>query len=349
MNKLLSAKGSKYNLFLILISLCLIIIPFVYDSRTGLVVMTNMFIFAIFAMSYDLLLGYTGIVSFGHAMFFGIGNYSIAIFMRKVDDSYFNVLLALLVAVVLCTLLSLLIGILTLRLKSHFFAMLTLAVAGLLLVLAEKWRSLTMGGEGFTFPIPDLFKDRVSLYLIALICMILTYLFLKRFIDSPLGKVLVAIRENERRVESLGYRIIHYKIIANVIAGIIAGFSGVLYAISLRFVNTAVFSIEVTLDALMMTIIGGVGTLIGAIVGSGLIEFAQHSLKDLAKVHWIFERWLIIFGIIYILVVMFFPKGIVGTTRQWWAGRKMKKKMRGSSSHSSNDVSKQESGLEMKK
>lgn len=346
MNKLLSATASKYNLFLILISLSLIIMPFVYDSRTTLVLMTNVFIFAIFAMSYDLLLGYTGIVSFGHAMFFGIGSYCIAIFMRKVDDSYLNVLLAILLTVVLCALLSLLIGILTLRLKSHFFAMLTLAVAGLLLVLAEKWRSLTMGGEGFTFPIPDLFKDRVSLYLIALIAMILTYLFLRRFTDSPMGKVLVAIRENERRVESLGYQVIHYKIIANVIAGVIAGLSGVLYAISLRFVNTAVFSIEVTLDALMMTIIGGVGTLIGAIVGSGLIELAQHSLKDLAKVHWIFERWLILFGIIYILVVMFFPKGIVGTTRQWWTGRKTKKQTMDSSA---NDVSKQEASLEMKK
>lgn len=334
MIKIYSDEDSKFNLFLIMISLGLFVMPFVYDSRTTLILMTNVFIFAIFAMSYDLLLGFTGIVSFGHAMFFGIGNYSIAIFMRKIDDTYVNVLLAILVTVVLCALLSLLIGILTLRLKSHFFAMLTLAVAGLLLVLAEKWRSLTMGGEGFTFSIPDVFKDRVSLYLITLFCMILIYLLLRRLTASPMGKVLIAIRENERRVESLGFRVIHYKIIANVIAGVLAGFSGVLYAISLRFVNTAVFSIEVTLDALMMTIIGGVGTLIGAIVGSGLIEFAQHSLKDLAKVHWIFERWLILFGIIYILVVMFFPKGIVGTTKQWWENRKRKKQKNVNSSSS---------------
>lgn len=318
-------KQSKFNMILTMITIFLLILPFVYDSRTTLVLMTNIFIFAIFAMSYDLLLGYTGIVSFGHAMFFGIGSYSIGLFMRKLDDTFLNVILAVVVTIVLCAILSFLVGILTLRLKSHFFAMLTLAVAGLLLVVAEKWRSLTMGTDGFTFPIPDLFKDRVSFYIITLLSMVLIYFLLKRFTESPLGTVLVAIRENERRVESLGYRVMHYKIISNIVAGIIAGFSGILYAMSLRFVNTAVFATEVTLDALMMTIIGGVGTLFGAIVGAGLVELAQHALKDLSKVHWIFERWIILFGIVYILVVMFFPKGIVGTTKQWWNNKKVRK------------------------
>lgn len=317
--------GSKANISLGMIVLVLLMLPFVYDSRTMLIIITNIFIFSIFAMSYDLLLGYTGIVSFGHAMFFGLGAYTIALCMKKFDDTLPFVVLAVVITLVLTAIVSFLVGILTLRLKSHFFAMLTLAVAGLFLVLAEKWRSLTMGSDGFTFGIPSLFKDRTAFYLIALVAMILTFLFLKRFTESPLGKVMVAIRENERRVESLGYRVMHYKIISNVVAGVIAGFSGILYAISLRFVNTTVFATDVTLDALLMTIIGGVGTLIGAIVGAGLIEIAQYVLKDLAEVSWIFERWIIFFGIIYILVVMFFPKGIVGTTKQWWVERQYKK------------------------
>jgi branched-chain amino acid transport system permease protein len=185
----------------------------------------------------------------------------------------------------------------------------------LFLVLAEKWRALTYGNDGFTFRVPEMFIDRTNYYLICLLAMIIVFMILKRFTNSPLGRVLQAIRENEQRTESLGFQVLHYKIAASVVSGVLAGIAGILYAMSLRFVNTSVFSMDITLDALLMTIIGGVGTLIGAIIGAGLIEFAHDWLTELAKVHWIFERWIIFFGIIYILVVIFFPLGIVGTLR----------------------------------
>jgi branched-chain amino acid transport system permease protein len=320
-------KRSKFQIMLSMVSIFLIILPFINDSRTILILFSQVFIFAVFAMSYDLLLGYTGVISFGHAMFFGIGAYAVAILMKRMDEpTIAGVLLAAIITIILSTVASFIVGILTLRLKRHYFAMLTLAVAGLLMVVAEKWRSLTMGNDGFTFMVPDLFRDRISFYFISFGLMVFTYLCLSRFTESPLGKVLAAIRENEARVESLGYQVLYYKVIANIVAGIFAGLSGILYALSLRFVNTMVFSTEITLDALLMTIIGGVGTLVGAIVGAGLIEFAQNGLMGLAKVHWIFERWIIFFGIVYILAVMFFPKGIVGTARQWWKTRKQKQK-----------------------
>lgn len=226
-------------------------------------------------------------------------------------------LVSLLVVLVLTGIVSYLIGVMTLRLKSHFYAMLTLAVAGLFLVLAEKWRDLTKGSDGFTFYIPDVLKDRTTLYFASLFFMIIMFFLLKRFTDSPTGKVLQAIRENEQRTESLGYQILHYKIIASVVAGLAAGLSGSMYAITLRFVNTAVFGTNVTLDALLMTIVGGVGTLFGSIVGSALILLVHAGLTDLAKIHWIFERWMIFFGALYILAVMFFPQGVVGMLRQW--------------------------------
>lgn len=296
--------------------LFLLVIPFVYDSRTLLILLTQVFIFAIFAMSYDLLLGYIGIVSFGHAMFFGIGAYTIGIFMKRFEPTMSYLFIALLVTILLTAIISFFIGLLTLRLKSHFYAMLTLAFSGLFLVLAEKWRTMTYGNDGFTFRVPDFLKDRTEFYLICLVLMVLVFLVLRRFIQSPLGRVILAIRENEQRTESLGYNVLHYKIIASVVSGVIAGTSGMLYSISLRFVNTSVFSMDITLDALLMTIIGGVGTLVGAIIGSGLIEFAHHWLTEMAKTHWIFERWIIFFGIIYILAVMFFPQGIVGTLKR---------------------------------
>lgn len=302
-----------------LVILLLVGFPFVSDSRGALILMTQIFIYAVFAMSYDILLGYTGIISFGHAMFFGIGAYTTAIFLHRWDHSLLSLLVSLLAVLVLTGIVSYLIGVMTLRLKSHFYAMLTLAIAGLFLVLAEKWRDVTKGSDGFTFYIPDLLKDRTSLYFVALAFMIIMFFLLKRFTDSPTGKVLQAIRENEQRTESLGYQILHYKIIASMVAGLAAGLSGSMYAITLRFVNTAVFGTNVTLDALLMTIIGGVGTLFGSMLGSALILLVHAGLTDLAKIHWIFERWMIFFGAIYILAVMFFPQGIVGMFRQWRA------------------------------
>ncbi|MEH7391906.1 branched-chain amino acid ABC transporter permease [Bacillus sp. JJ1503] len=316
--------ASRMNFVYLITAIFLLILPFVYESRTLLILLTQVFIFAIFAMSYDILLGFTGIVSFGHAMFFGIGAYTIGVFMKRFDPTIPYLLLAVLVTIILTSIVSLILGLLTLRLKSHFYAMLTLAFSGLFLVLAEKWRTVTYGNDGFTFRIPELFKDRTDFYLICLVMMILVFAILKRFTNSPLGRVLQAIRENEQRTESLGYSILHYKVIASVISGVIAGMAGLLYSMSLRFVNTSVFTMDITLDALLMTIIGGVGTLVGAIIGAGLIEFAHHWLTELAKVHWIFERWIIFFGIIYILAVMFFPMGIVGTLKKLKLTRKKK-------------------------
>lgn len=316
-------KRHRLTAVYVIMAAFLSLLPFFYESRNLFILLTQIFIFAIFAMSYDLLLGFTGIVSFGHAMFFGIGAYAMGIFMKKLEPTLLSFTYAVLTTILLTALVSFIVGLLTLRLKSHFYAMLTLSLSGLFLVLAEKWRTLTFGNDGFTFRIPEVFIDRTNYYLICLIVMIAVFMLLKRLTNSPLGKVLQAIRENEQRAESLGFRVLYYKVAASVVSGVIAGIAGSLYAISLRFVNTSVFSMDITLDALLMTIIGGVGTLVGAIIGSGLIEFAHNGLTELAKEHWIFERWIIFFGIIYILVVMFFPRGIVGTIASFkWKRKK---------------------------
>jgi branched-chain amino acid transport system permease protein len=301
------------------IAVILALIPLFTDSSSTLLLFTHIFILAMFAMSYDILLGYTGIVSFGHAMFYGIGAYCAAIILSEFGNSVGVLLLGLLLGIVIAGVISYIVGILSLRLKSHYYAMLTLAFSGLFLVLAEKWRSVTKGNDGFTFSIPPFMKDRVVFYFIALVCLILVFLALRRFTSSPLGKVLQAIRENEQRSESLGFISVHYKVIASIVAGVIASISGALHVLTLRFVNTSVFSVEVTIDALLMTIIGGVGTLYGAIIGAVIIEFAHEYLTDLSKEYAIFERWLIFFGLVYVLVVMLFPAGIVGTVKKWWS------------------------------
>ncbi|WP_274308871.1 branched-chain amino acid ABC transporter permease [Solibacillus daqui] len=304
---------SKTNLFYALVVGVMIVLPIAMDSRTLTILLTQFCIFAILAMSYDILLGYTGIISFGHAMFFGVGAYSTAIMLSDFGPTLGSFMASIAVGIVLSSLISIVSGALTLRLKNHFYAMFTLAISGLFLVVAEKWRTVTKGNDGFTFRAPEFFRERLYFYLFVLICLVIVFILLKRFVSSPFGKVLVAIRENEQRTRSLGFKTLGYKIIASVVAGAVASLAGSLYAVSLRFVNTSVMTMDITLDALMMTIIGGVGTLIGPIIGAGVIEFAQHYLSGLARDYPIFERWIIFFGILYILAVIFFPRGIVGT------------------------------------
>lgn len=312
------------NVLLGIIVVALAIFPFISDSRTWTILLTQIFIFSILAMSYDILLGYTGIVSFGHAMFFGMGAYTTAVMLKNIEPTMGVFLLSIGAGMLIAGMISFFIGLLTLRLKTHFFAMFTLAVSGLFLVLAEKWRRVTQGNDGFTFKAPEFFQDRIMFYCVALLCLVLVYFFLRRFVNSPFGRVLVAVRENEQRTLSLGFNTLHYKVIASVVAGVVASLAGSLYAVSLRFVNTSVLSLDITLDALLMTIIGGVGTLIGPILGAGVIELSQHYLSGLAKEYPIFERWIIFFGITFILAVIFFPKGLVGTIREKLWKRKTK-------------------------
>ncbi|MDM5229735.1 branched-chain amino acid ABC transporter permease [Lysinibacillus pakistanensis] len=324
MKNKLSLKYVGFFLMLVI----LVLLPYVNDSRTLMILLTQIFIFGILAMSYDILLGYTGIVSFGHAMFFGIGAYTTSVMLKQMDNTLSIFILSIVVGLFIAGFISFLVGLLTLRLKSHFFAMLTLAFSGLFLVVAEKWRSVTYGNDGFTFRAPEIFRDRITFYFFVLACLVFIFIALYRFVNSPTGRILIAVRENEQRTKSLGYNTLHYKVIASVVAGTVASLAGSLYAISLRFVNTSVMTMDITLDALLMTIIGGVGTLVGPLLGAAVIEYAQHALSGLARDYPIFERWIIFFGILYILAVIFFPKGIIGSLRMmYWKWRlKLKKK-----------------------
>lgn len=319
-------KISMNNIYFSIIVIALIIFPFATDSRTLTILLTQIFIFALLAMSYDILLGYTGIVSFGHAMFFGLGAYSTSVILKNLESTLFNFFISVIIGMVIAGIVSFVIGLLTLRLQSHFFAMFTLAVSGLFLVAAEKWRTVTQGNDGFTFRAPEIFADRTVFYLFVLLCLVLTFLFLRLFVQSPFGKVLIAVKENETRTKALGFKTIYYKVIASVVAGVVASLAGSLYVVSLRFVNTSVMALDMTINALLMTIIGGVGTLVGPIIGAAIIELAKHNLSILAKTYPIFERWIIFFGIIYILAVIFFPKGVVGTAREKWASWQVKRR-----------------------
>jgi branched-chain amino acid transport system permease protein len=285
-------------------------LPLVIDSRAVFNLLTHILVVSIFAMSYDILLGYTGIISFGHALFFGSGAYFIGLVLKNAGPSMVNVFIGLTASILFGLIIALIIGTLSLRVRDTYYAMVTLAFGELFFIAALKLRSFTGGEDGFSFYVPRMLQDRIAFYYMVLIIVVAVYVLLRTFISSPTGKVLQAIRENERRAEALGYDVFKYKLFSTVVAGITAILAGVLGGLQERFVSAAMLSTEKTIDALLMTIIGGSGTLHGAVFGSTLIIMGKEWFTRLAGVHPIFERWLILYGILFIVIVLFFPGGL---------------------------------------
>ncbi|UCE00718.1 MAG: branched-chain amino acid ABC transporter permease [Chloroflexota bacterium] len=283
----------------------------------------QMFILGIFAMSYDLLLGYTGILSFGHAMFFGTGGYTVAILI----DKHFNWPLysALLAVVIIALIQGVIFGILSLRVKGVYLAMVTLAFAEMFFIIAEAgdFRTYTGADDGLHgFPVPEFLSatiHRTQFYYLALIFFIVVFLAARRLVDSPTGRVMIATRENENRAMMIGYNTFWFKLVAFITAGLFAALAGALLALYNVSVTPALFSINKTIDALAMTIIGGAGTLIGPIIGAAIVQLLGYWLE-----RWFGPSWTLIYGLIFMMIVMFLPFGIVGTIRarsfQWKAG-----------------------------
>ncbi len=298
--------------FIPVIALIILALMPLYAGRSTQNMFTVIFCLGVFAMSYDILLGYTGILSFGHAMFFGIGAYSVGIIIKNTAPTVPYVILAFVGALVISVVLSAIIGFLSLRVRDTYYAMITLAFGELFVILAERMRHITNGADGLTFKVPEVFYNRTLYFYIALAFLTLSFIALWKFTNSPVGRVLIGIRENEQRVKFLGYNTLNYKLISTIVAGIFASLAGGFYAIHMRFVSTTVAGTLKTIDALMSTIIGGIGTLYGGVIGIGVINMLGDYLARLAKVSPLLERWPIIFGVAYIVIVIYAPYGLLG-------------------------------------
>lgn len=274
----------------------------------------QMLILGIFAMSYDLLLGYTGILSFGHAMFFGTGGYAIAILIGRNFNWSFG--MALVAVVIIALVQSLIFGVLSLRVKGVYLAMVTLAFAEMFYILAEAgdFRMYTGADDGLHgFPVPAYLSatdHRTRFYFLTLVFFVAVFLVIKRLVDSPTGKVMVASRENENRATMIGFNTFWYKLTAFVAAGVFAALAGALSALYRVSVTPSMLSLGRTIDALAMTIIGGLGTLVGPVLGASIIQLLGYWLE-----RWFGSNWTLIYGIIFMLIVMFLPYGLVGTFR----------------------------------
>jgi branched-chain amino acid transport system permease protein len=327
----------------LLVLIALLVFPYVFSFISGTPVdegppkfwqgqLIVMFVMAVYAMSYDLLLGYTGVLSFGHAAFFGGGAYAMALFLTHVAPTFtaqyrirvgaFNVteplmllvgfLLALLVAIVL----GLLFSAVSARVKGAYFAMITLAMAEAIHILskATDFVEYTGADEGLHgVPVPAWLNPtdyRLRFYFVALAFMLVMYFVARRIIHSPTGRVFIALRENESRVQMIGYNPAVYRSLAFLTSAVIAGLAGALYALWTMSATPTMTGSALTMDALIMTILGGIGTLIGPMLGAVLMEFFGHFFYQ-----WFGARWPLVFGLIFIALVMFLPYGIVGTWR----------------------------------
>lgn len=339
-------KSRALAVALVLIVAGLMLVPFIFPGSKSLNVAAKILIFIVLVASYDLLLGYTGIVSFAHTMFFGIGAYGVAIASTRMGEGWAALGVGIVLALALSLVLSLVIGLFSLRVKAIFYAMITLAVASAFQTLASQLSEFTGGEDGLTFRVPEwlspsfepfeteffgvLIDGRIISYYLLFVVAVALVLLMLRIVNSPFGRVLQAIRENDFRAEAIGYRTVVYRTLSNVLSALFATLAGCLLAIWLRYNGPDTsLSFEIMLDILLIVVIGGMGTIYGAVIGSVLFVIAQNYLQDLMRLgagavegvpvasQLISpDRWLLWLGVLFVLCVYHFPSGIVGKLRQ---------------------------------
>ncbi|MFO7927583.1 MAG: branched-chain amino acid ABC transporter permease [Halobacteriota archaeon] len=285
------------------------------ESRINL--LNRMLIWGLFAMAYDFMYGYSGMVSFGHAALFGLGAYSVAIPLREFGEVSIWALLIL--AMLVSSVYALVVGTIAIRTREVYFAILTLAFAEMIYILVINFTSLTGGFDGMTILLPQLTVIpgvmEVSLYeagtyyymIIALVAG--SYFTLRRLANSPMGTILRGVRENIERLEYIGIDERRYRIAAFSISGAISGLAGALYAIDLSFIGAEALEVIVSGEVIVWTILGGKGTLVGPLFGGA----AVYAIEEIAS--GIITWWLIPVGILFILVVIFLPDGVAGLVK----------------------------------
>ncbi len=290
----------------------LIALPAVLSSYQ-LSLVTKMLIFGIFAMSLDLLLGYAGLPSLGHAAYFGVAAYTVGLLALRVANNFW---LDFPAGLLMAAGVSALFGLFALRTRGSYFLMITLALGQVLWGIAFGWRSLTGGDDGLpsvprpNMPLPWALTDGIPYYYFVLIFFGLAVGALALIVSSPFGKALVGIRESERRMEVLGYDVWRHKYVAFILAGLFAGLAGNLFVYFNGFVSPSYLNILFSASALLMVILGGSGTLLGPAIGAAVIVGLENFISGYM------ERWVLVLGVIYVLVTLFAPSGLVGLVRE---------------------------------
>ena len=280
--------------------------------------LTEILIWGLLAMSSDILIGYTGMVSFGHSAFFGLGMYGAAASLTSLEPP--NLWLAMLFGLAAAAAVAGFVAYFSTRLRDIYFAITTLIFSQIFYVVIFTWTEVTGGENGLTFSrpplaLPGLFSvpfTSQTLHWFVVAVVTLSYLVLRRITQSPFGMVLQSIRENEPRTRAIGYPIERYKIVAVMLSGLFAGLAGVLYAVQNRFAAPDFVFFLVSGEAVIYNVIGGIGTLVGPIVGAAFFLLLREGLSRFFT-----EYYLIPVGVIFVAMVIFMPQGLLGFMRRW--------------------------------
>ena len=333
------------TLVIVALVLGLALAPFLFPGTRSLDTAARICVIIALVASYDLLLGYTGIVSFAHTMFFGIGAYGVAIASSNMGPGWGAIGVGTIAGIVTAVAIAFVVALASLRVRAIFFAMITLAVASAFGILVSQLYTFTGGEDGLSYRVPAeltpafqltdtrLFgvrlDGRVMAYYFVFAGAVVLFLALLRVVNSPFGRVLQAIRENHFRAEALGYKTVYFRTIATCISAAVAALAGVLLAVWLRYTGPdTTLSLDLMLDILVMLVIGGMGTMWGAILGGTIFVLAQNYLRGImgaasaatADVPFLTDilhpdRWLFWLGLLFIVSVYSFPTGIVGKFR----------------------------------
>ena len=315
------AKVMTYKLIpYIFVLAVLVVLPLVTGTYTT-TILTKVLVYALFAMSLDVVMGYTGNRSFGHAAFFGMGGYTVGLLLEHFD--FTNFWLVLLITIVVCAVLSAIIGWFTLRLSGTNFLLVTMAFGQLLSSVASKWSEVTNGADGIVGIKRPNFGEFLNnivgkwtgtkFYFFVLIVFVICFLLLHRFMRSSFGHTLLSIRGNEGRMRALGYNTWSLKYTGVVLAGVFAGIAGLLYAYTYNNVTPDIFALESSALPMLMVIMGGGATLWGPALGAAVIIL----VKNYAGI-WMPERWPLILGALYVVCVMFLKNGFAPHLRRLW-------------------------------
>jgi len=316
-------RSSKTVQWVVLISVAALALFPLFDSPFYIELVTKVMILAIFAMSLDLLIGFTGLVSFGHAAYFGIAAYAVVLMTPKYAPA--SLWITLPAAVIVSAASAFVIGLFVLRTKGIYFIMVTLAFAQMVYFLFHD-TALGGGSDGVYLNfkpettiaghVPFDIGNTQHFYYFVLAAMAAVYGFLRRLLRSPLGHALLGIRANEQRMRSLGFPVFRYRLASFTIAGGLAGLAGYLAACQYGFVNPELLSWHQSGNVLLMVILGGIGTLYGAIAGAFGFVFMQEVFSSLTK------HWQLFMGALIVLLVRFLPGGIAGLGELWKSRRR---------------------------
>lgn len=307
-------KLEKLPLFIVLLLIALIPAT---GSRFYVFLVTDILIFAIFALSLNLMLGYTGLVSFGHAAYFGIGVYTCALLIKKTGLDF---LITLPVAGVFGATGAFVIGLFCVRLTKIYFAMLTLAFSQIVWVIVFKWNTLTGGDNGIIgINFPSYLDSKVKFFYFVLIVFILVVIVLRRIVNSPFGRILIAIRENPDRTEFIGINVKLFRLLAFVISGFFAAIAGGMFCMFNNSAFPDYLHWPVSAEVLIMTLLGGKYNFFGPVIGAASLLY----LRMLSTSYT--EYWSLILGIILCLLLFFFPNGIAGFVQDRFHRWKTKK------------------------